>query len=273
MTRRSTAITGAKGPRWSPKSSSQALPFGMESRAGAVVSGDDPKTALFRELNFFPTPPWAARAGGELVRMLDPGARSAWEPACGEGHAAVPLEAYFDDGVWRTDVHDHAGPNGPYRIGDFPRGDFDKERNPVVDWVITNPPFAQAEAFVTKGLSVARRGVAMLCRLAFIETVGRFPLMQRLAVHAPFAERVPMQLGSWDPDLSSATAYAWFVWMQDEALEASPYAPAIRGCWSDGGSLTRIIPPGTCARLTHAGDRVQFAGEAPSPQLDLLGAA
>ncbi|WP_295205744.1 hypothetical protein [uncultured Brevundimonas sp.] len=266
----SRAVTGARQPRHSHKASAPALPFGMEGRAGSVVDGDDAHTALMRELNYFPTPPWAARAGGELVRMLDPAARSAWEPACGGGHMALPLMTYFPEGVWRTDVHAHEGPGGAIRLGDFPRGDFDRERNPTVDWVITNPPFAKAEAFVQKGLGVARRGVAMLCRLAFTESVGRYPLMQRKALTAPFAERVPMQLGSWDPDLSSATAYAWFIWMQPEALADSPFRDAIEGAWAMNATLERIIAPGTCERLTQADDRVVYAGEVPDPQMGLL---
>ena len=266
----SRAMTGARQPRHSHRAAAPALPFGMEGRAGSVVVGDDAHTALMRELNYFPTPPWAARAGGELVRLLDPAARSAWEPACGGGHMALPLEAYFDYGVWRTDLHRHEGPGSAYRIGDFPAGDFDRERNPTVDWVITNPPFAKAEAFVQKGLTVARRGVAVLCRLAFTESVGRYQLMQRKALTAPFAERVPMQLGSWDPDLSSATAYAWFVWMQPEALADSPFRVAIEGAWAMDATLERIIAPGTCERLTQADDRVVYAGETPDPQMGLL---
>ncbi len=242
----------------------------METRAGAIVEGEDAQTALMRELNFFPTPPWAARAGGELIKALDPEALSAWDPASGQGHLAGPLEAYFADGVWRTDIHPHGGPLRPIRIGDFPAGDFDSEACPVVDWVITNPPFAKAEAFVAKGLTVARRGVAMLCRLAFVESVGRYPLMRRMAVQAPFAERVPMQLGSWDPDLSSATAYAWFVWMHADAVEASPMRAALEASWAVEGCLTRIIPPGTCTRLTRSDDRVVYAGETASPQLEML---
>jgi hypothetical protein len=30
--------------------------------------------------------------------------------------------------------------------------------------------------------------------------------------YAPFAERVPIVRGRWDPDASTATSYAWFVW-------------------------------------------------------------
>lgn len=257
------------------------LPFGgsavMENRAGAV-DGDDPLTALYRELNFFPTPPWAARAGGELVRMLDPAARSVWEPACGQRHMSGPLAETFD--VVASDVHDYGG----NIVADFlegwrepqgPAGQMNPARvlwHSRPDWVITNPPFAKAEAFAAQGMKVARRGVALLCRLAFTETEGRYRIMRRKALTAPFAERVPMQLGSWDPDLSSATAYAWFIWMNDEALEASPFRDGIRAAWALDSTLERIIPPGTRARLARPNDRVIYAGEAPSSQLDLLGA-
>ena len=257
-------------------SRSPPLPFGagsvMASHAGQVVKGDDAQTALYRELNFFPTPPWAARAGGELVRMLDPMARTVREPACGRMHMAGPLGETFD--VTASDIHDYGGND----VMDFlaPPGRVDMDRvhlHAQTDWVITNPPFAKAEAFAARGLKVATRGVALLCRLAFVESVGRHPLMTRKALSAPFSERVPMQMGSWDPDLSSATAYAWFFWMQPEALKTSPARGAIEAAWRMGCTLERLIPPGTCERLTRADDRVVYAGETPDPQLELVGMA
>ena len=73
------------------------------------------------DLDFFPTPPWAARAGGVLIKTLDPLAVTCWEPACGGGHMALPLSEYFDD-VSISDIHDHGGPLSPLRlVGDFPR--------------------------------------------------------------------------------------------------------------------------------------------------------
>ncbi|MBX9707906.1 MAG: hypothetical protein K2X61_08250 [Caulobacteraceae bacterium] len=238
----------------------------MEGRAGAVVEGDDATTALYRALNFFPTPPWAGRAGGELVRQLDPAARSVLEPACGQGHMAGPLREGFPI-VMASDVHDY----GYGTVSDFLNPGLDFVFQP--DWVITNPPFAKAEAFVRRGLEVARRGVAVLCRLAFVESVGRYPLMREMAVMAPFAERVPMQLGSWDPDLSSATAYAWFVWMKSNVVFESPLGGAIGMAWSAQGALVRNIPPGTCERLTRADDRVVYGGEAVPGLLTLAGGA
>ena len=47
-------------------------------------------------LDYFPTPPWAARAGGELIRRLDPPARTCWEPACGDGAFLLAASRLLD---------------------------------------------------------------------------------------------------------------------------------------------------------------------------------
>ncbi len=77
----------------------------------------------------------------------------------------------------------------------------------AVDWVITNPPFRLAEEFIARSLLVARRGVAILARTVFLESVGRY---QRLFEHSPpdifaqFVERVPMVKGRLDAKASTA---------------------------------------------------------------------
>ncbi len=84
-----------------------------------------------------------------------------------------------------------------------------------VDWIITNPPFKQAEEFAAKALSIAKRGVAIFARSVFAESIGRH---QRLFSKFPptkvaqFAERVPIVKGRLDAKASTATGYAWFVW-------------------------------------------------------------
>lgn len=175
----------------------------------------DPNSAL----DMFPTPPWATRA---LLREVPlglerPAALRVWEPACGKGHMAYVLGETFGH-VIATDVHDWG--YGQRHDLDFLFATADDAGGPV-DWVITNPPFKAAEAFLDKGLSVARRGVALLLRLQFLEGAGRFARVfgtdRRPAVVAPFAERVPMIEGVWDPEASSATAYAWFVWLTTPA--------------------------------------------------------
>jgi hypothetical protein len=88
------------------------------------------------------------------------------------------------------------------------------------DWVITNPPFRLAEEFVDRALIVARRGVAILARTVFLESVGRFESIFRdrpPSTFAQFSERVPMIKGRVDRKASTATGYAWFVWDKDAA--------------------------------------------------------
>lgn len=201
-------------------------------------------------LDFYPTPPWAARAGGVLIQHLDPGAWSCWEPACGEGHMAHGLIDYFEGGVFASDVF----PYGYGQVLDF----LDPARaadDVSFDWVVTNPPFIAAADFLRSAWPRARRGVALLCRLQWLEGVDRYELLFReglLSVLAPFAERVPMTKGRWDPAASTATAYAWFVFLK----------------WGDRATAPKIlpIPPGAKARL-HRDDDVRRFCKAPAAPL------
>ncbi len=224
----------------------------MEQRARGEVESDSDLQALYRKLEFFPTPPWAARAGAELVLALDEKACSVWEPACGQGHIAEPLREYFDrTKVIATDIHKY-GYGGEW---DF----LSEKRLPLsgVDWVITNPPFPKAADFVRRGLEVADRGVAVLCRMAFLESASRYTLhfhsRYPLYVMAPFIERVPMQLGSWEPQGSTATAYAWFVYSKI-GKAASP--------------IIMPIPPGSKTRLTKPTDAARFGASRTAPLFD-----
>lgn len=180
------------------------------------------------ELDFFPTPLWATRALCEHV--IDIRGATVWEPACGEGHMSRALAEYAG-AVHSTDVYD-------YGFGDVQ--DFLEAETPGVDWIITNPPFALAERFVEQGLKFAGRGVAMLVRSVFIESIGRYErLFSRTppSTMAQFTERVPMLKGRLDRKASSATSYCWLVWEDD----GPPYA------------TLRWIPP--CrAQLERAGD-------------------
>ncbi len=199
--------------------------------------------------DFFPTPPWGARAGGELIRRLDPRAREIWEPACGAGHMVHGLRDVFPV-VYGSDAYAYDAND----IFDFLRGDV-TERRP--EWIVTNPPFAFVEAFIRRAWSCADRGVAMLCRAAMLETIGRHSLLYRdcpLTVFAPFSERLAMAKGRWEPDGSTAAFYAWFVWLKP-ALRPRRFMARIGDDWFPA---TVPIPPGTEARLTHPDDARLF---------------
>lgn len=59
-------------------------------------------------LDFFPTPPWATRAGVEIIRAIDPEARDVCDPACGEGHMAAKVRLSRLDDVRRFAAASHA---------------------------------------------------------------------------------------------------------------------------------------------------------------------
>ncbi len=201
-------------------------------------------------LDYFPTPPWAARAGAELILQIDPGARSVWEPATGGGHMAYGLSDYFADMIL-TDIHDH-GCKELHHVVDFLSEDLDDLE---ADWIVTNPPFILGEAFIRIAMPRARRGVAMLLRLVFLEGGKRFHLLHEdcpLYAVAPFSERVPMVKGRWDPEASSATAYAWFFWLKGH----------------QGPARVLPIPPGTKTRLSRPHDITTFNGQPEAPLLE-----
>lgn len=196
-------------------------------------------------VNLFPTAPWGGRVGGELIRKLDPRARTAWECACGPGMMAHGLQDYFD-AVYLSDFVQY----GRHRIFDFVR-DPDDQVPFVADWIVTNPPFDHCEDFVRLAYRRARRGVAMLVRLAFLEGQERHALLYgecRYHAVAPFSERLPLVMGCWDPDQASAAAYAWFFWLK----------PGVGSRVRPPHPYVIDIAPGAKARLTRPSDR-QFA--------------
>ncbi|MCX8282446.1 SAM-dependent methyltransferase [Phyllobacterium sp. 0TCS1.6C] len=163
----------------------------------------------------FPTPPWATRGLVEHVIGNLPGLKNmtCLEPACGQGYMAKPLAEYFGS-VEASDAYSYG--YGPVR--DFLDYPFEAGSH---DWVITNPPFRLAEEFVQRALIVARKGVAMLARTVFLESVGRYEGIFNVVPptkFAQFAERVPMVKGRLDRKASTATGYAWFVWEKGEGM-------------------------------------------------------
>lgn len=223
-----------------------------QQKAAKVQETDTPEQALFRALNYFPTPPWGARAGCEVLRDFDPAAASFWEPACGEGHMAEALKEYFPT-VYASDIH-------PHGYGDV--HDFTLLQDcpyPQPDYVFTNPPFEHAAAFLAQGMRFARRGVALLLRVAFVEGTERFPLVWQgdspMALCAPFVERLPMVLGTYDPEASSAVCMAWFIFRKGRGARPAHIVP---------------IPPGTKERLHRREDVLRFTKVAPAPLLDGL---
>lgn len=199
------------------------------------------------DADFYPTPVWAARAMADLILQLDPPARSVWEPCCGAGHMVHGLKDSFER-VVASDLLSYDG-NALFNFAA-------PGPSPVrTDWVAFNPPFKLLGEFIERGLERARRGVAVLARVATLETSGRFDLVHGEAGHtvfAPFAERVPMHKGRWEPEGSSAAFYAVFIWFQPGVGFPRPLAMGQRR------AVTIPFPPGTQARFERADDAALF---------------
>lgn len=221
-----------------------------------------------KALDFFPTPPWAVRAGIELIQEVDASMREASgalisDPACGAGHMShVQADTFGDVGVQASDVFDYGW---GHEVGDFLSPSW-REGRIAPDWIMTNPPFSVALDFALLALQRAERGVALLLRSAFAEGVERH---RRLfephppLIEAAFCERVPMVEGRWDPEASTATSYSWFIW-------------TIEGDFNTGLTLghgrtdRRWIAPGTRDRLWMPDDIRRFTVPAPVPLLEML---
>ncbi len=185
-------------------------------------------------LDYFPTPPWAARAlcdflQAELGERLH--RQSVWEPAAGEGHLARGLADYFGC-THCSDVHDYTG-DGRHLQHDFL---FGGSLWPgAIDWIVTNPPFRLGRQFIETALPLAGVGVAMFVRSAFTEGGERYREIFEAnppAFVLQFVERVVLLKGrlirsnSLDPfnldadgkpvRASSATSYCWLVWITDD---------------------------------------------------------
>lgn len=176
-------------------------------------------------LDDFPTPPWATRALIEHVIEQETGVKemTALEPACGRGYMAQAMREYFAT-VDATDIHDY----GRAGTSDFLNNVYPTD---AYDWVITNPPFRLAEEFIQRALPLARRGVAMLVRTVFIESVGRYNRIFNVnppTKVAQFVERVPMVKGRVDRKASTATGYAWVIW--EKKIITSPQLVWVPPC-------------------------------------------
>lgn len=208
-------------------------------------------------LEFFPTPPWATRAFCEHVlrSALGPSKLhklSCWDPCAGEGHMAEVLREYFGS-VYASDVFDYGK---GYPVGSFVAGKLGLVDDLALcpsppDWIVMNPPFSEAVAFTERALSIARDGVAVFVRLAWLETLDRY---ERLFGPRPpwriaqFSERCALVKGRWDPEASTATSYVWVIWRTGHK-ERLPHFQ-----W---------IPPGQKESLTRLADLARFVVTQP----------
>jgi hypothetical protein len=147
------------------------------------------------------------------------------------------LEEYCDR-VIATDLYD-------YGFGEAGH-DF-LQTNIKSDFIFANPPFNLAIDFALHGMDLAERGLCILARLQWLEGKDRWERLfskYPLTYVCPFVERAPMAKGRYDPDGTSAMAYAWFIWLKTKFQTPS---------------FIKWIPP--CKdTLTKEDDRAKFGG-------------
>jgi hypothetical protein len=142
-----------------------------------------------------------------------------WEPACGRGAISEVLIEHGHE-VISTDLIARG-----YSAGGI---DFLLEWQPRARDIITNPPYKLALEFAQHALRLTTGKVALLLRLAWLESQARQAFF---ASHPPtrvwvFGKRLPMMHrdGWTGRQASSAIPHAWFVWDKDHSS-----APTIGG--------------------------------------------
>ena len=170
-----------------------------------------------RELDDYQTPDWAIDAVLPfLLPRLGPGGGLILEPACGAGGIFRRLVASGVESHRMHGIEIHPERAAEARAGGFSVVAADAlspdTEWPSADLIISNPPFRQAEAFCRRALeSVAFAGtVAMLLRLAFLESAERYEFHRRYPVNGlhVFSSR-PSFTANGKTD---SAAYAWFCW-------------------------------------------------------------
>lgn len=159
--------------------------------------------------DFYPTPPQTTEALFKREQFDG----LVWECASGDGSMAKVIEKYnpCEASDIRTD-DDIYGEKGMDFLATY------KE----VPNIITNPPYKLAQKFVEQAWVLAEKKVAMLLKLVFLESSGRYRMFQRLPLKVVyvFCKRQPIWIRGEVGKNSGLIAYAWFVW--DKSYTGKP---------------------------------------------------
>ena len=153
--------------------------------------------------------------------------QSILEPCIGGGHMAEGINEYLvtrgcsDVELIGSDIQDRGYKNDNWQLGYGKDYDFfsDEYPNNKVDWIIMNPPFSVIEPFMIRSLEIAEKGVIMLARLQILEGSGRY---ENILKNNPptdvyvYVDRIQCWKNGIKPTGTSAQAYAWIVWDNEQ---------------------------------------------------------
>lgn len=163
-----------------------------------------PYDADFSDTEFFPTPTWVTYA----LMDNEPFEGNVWECACGDGAMSRVIE-HFGHPTTSTDWYDRG-----YGTGGI---DFLQAKGEA-DNIITNPPYALAQRFIERALTIVKYKAAFLLRLGFLESAKRAktifkdnpPARVLILSERPtfYPRNIPRRGGGQIP-------YGWFIWDKD----------------------------------------------------------
>jgi hypothetical protein len=192
-------------------------------------------------LDDFPTPPWSTRSVIEqIIRPRYPNLHrhTVWEPCVNRGYMAEPLQEYFAH-VYGTDIADY-GYVRQARLLDFANAPLPPFKP---DWVFINPPFVLAAEFIKRALPLARKGVVVIVRSAFLEGQRRYEGLFKdnpPTIVVQHVERVGMTKGEYLPKVASAVAFSWLIWLKNKPREPQAWISPCKDAMVSDGDVTLI---------------------------------
>lgn len=165
--------------------------------------------------DYWPTPSSAVE---DFLRVAPDFRDPIREPAAGDGAISKVLEEAGYK-VISSDLYDYGfGTPGV----DFLTADLDP-----VPTIITNPPYNQAEEFLTRALDLADV-VAFLLPLYFMTARRRLSLMRFLSAVYVYTYRVPFILPGYEKPLNHKL-YAWFIFSKFDRIRPAEVHFITRG--------------------------------------------
>lgn len=143
-----------------------------------------------------------------------------WEPAAGDGHMVAALRKYGHS-VFASDIR--ALPGLDRTPCDFAGGidwvvALDRKEIPFPDWIITNPPYQNAQDFIRRALAVTRENagaVAMLLGYEFDAPKSHREWFEHPAFHAKIVLPKRITWVGLEGKASPRQVHAFYVWRWD----------------------------------------------------------
>lgn len=184
----------------------------MSSVGGSLAGGNSARGRV--ENDYYATDPVSTK---KLLEVYKFKGTKFLEPCCGEGHIAKEVKAFYPDiEVTALDLVDRG-----YGVGGVDFLTYEPEDK--FDFIITNPPYALAQAFVEHSMDLVKPNgtVAMFLKIQFLEGIGRIEFYKKYPpkyVYVFTARQSPWRNGSpvdengkkW----SSTMCFAWYIWEQ-----------------------------------------------------------